>query len=133
VKSKTLIVIKPDCARNAIMFTETLALVSQCGLRVDKYHRTQRSESFWRIFYAEHSRNPDFPDFDGFVAWMASESLSFIVVEGDDVDAATLVRTKVVPVIRAKYKTSERMNGLHASDSSQSAGREIALTESPFH
>lgn len=127
MKSQSLIFIKPDCANKPEFIIELCWLISNLGLRMIAFGWRQKPEAFWREFYAEHATRPDFPDYDGFIKWLASTKLPFFIVEGEGPDVPALVRRQVVDVLRLNWQTSQRMNALHASDSTPSFKRERAL------
>jgi len=123
---RTLIIVKPDWAKNDDLISELFCLIKWHGLVVLFSKGAILERTFWSEFYADHVRTSYFEEM---VQWMSSSSSLFVVVEGER--AVGLVRWKIVgrngSGLRAKYQVSELKNVAHASDSESSAIREIEL------
>ncbi len=132
MRTRSVIVIKPDCAEKEGTLSDLISLIRDNSLCIVYLTKARRLEPFWRQFYLPHSKNPKFPDFEGFVRWMASVPLVFMVVEGNGNGVVSLVRRQILMPLREKYQTNERKNGFHASDSVESAEREMGLIYLPL-
>ena len=121
--------IKPDCAGKTEALSDLINLIRENGLVMLCNRRVRMPEPFWRQFYHPHSKDPKFPDFQGFVQWMASEQVVFVIVEGNSNNVVNLVRSRILAPLREKYKTNERQNGFHASSSCEAATKEVGLIQ----
>ena len=127
---RTLVLLKPDAVARRLV-GRILARFEEKGLWiVGMKHLTMTTELADR-HYAEHKEKPFFKDLCGF---MTSSPLVAVVLEGPD--AIVLVRkmvgaTKVLDAdpgtIRGDFALSTQQNLIHASDSPESAEREIAI------
>ena len=127
---RTLVLLKPDAVARRLV-GRILARFEEKGLWiVGVKHLTMTTELADR-HYAEHKEKPFFKDLCGF---MTSSPLVAVVLEGPD--AIVLVRkmvgaTKVLDAdpgtIRGDFALSTQQNLIHASDSPESAEREIAI------
>jgi nucleoside-diphosphate kinase len=130
VSERTLVLIKPDAVRRGLV-GEILARLERKGLRIDAMRLRTMDAALADDHYAEHVSKPFYPPLKEF---MTSGPLVALVVSGDEVIAA--VRTLAGPTdgrkapggtIRGDWSLSNRENLVHASDSVDSAKREIAL------
>ena len=92
-------------------------------------------EPFVKKFYAEHVTKPFFPDI---LQKMTSGPVVAFIVEGDNavvrlrkLVGATDPKKADAGTIRALFGVSAGENAIHASDSPESAKREIALFFAP--
>ncbi len=127
---RTLVLLKPDTVRRGLV-GEVLGRFEAKGLTiVAMEHRTIDGELADQ-HYAEHVERDFYPPLRAFAT---SGPLVSLVLEGDE--AIDVVRTlngatdgrKAAPgTIRGDLSLSNRENLVHASDSTESAEREIAL------
>ncbi len=130
MSERTLVLIKPDAVRRGLI-GEILTRFERKGLTVDALVlRTMDAELADR-HYAEHVAKPFYPPLKEF---MTSGPLIAAILSGDE--AIEVVRTLVgatdgrkaaAGTIRGDFSLSNKENLVHASDSTDSAKREIAL------
>ncbi len=127
---RTLVLIKPDAVRRGLV-GEVLGRFERKGLRVVAMdQRTVDGETADR-HYAEHVERDFYPPLREFVT---SGPLVAMVLEGDEaiavvrgLNGATDGRAAAAGTIRGDLSLSNRENLVHASDSPESAAREIAI------
>jgi nucleoside-diphosphate kinase len=127
---RTLVLLKPDAVRRGLV-GQILGRFEAKGLSlVELELRTITGEQA-DAHYAEHLDRDFYPPLRTFIT---SGPLVAVVVEGEE--AVPVVRTLIGPTdgrqapagtIRGDYSLSNRENLVHASDSPESADREIAL------
>jgi nucleoside-diphosphate kinase len=130
VTERTLVLIKPDAVRRGLI-GEVLARFERKGLTVVALdQRTIDGETADR-HYAEHVERDFYPPLRAFIT---SGPLVAMVLEGDQaiavirgINGATDGRVAAAGTIRGDLSLSNRENLVHASDSAESAGREIAI------
>ena len=122
--------IKPDAVRRGLI-GEVLARFERKGLIVVALdQRTIDGETADR-HYAEHVERDFYPPLRAFIT---SGPLVAMVLEGDQaiavirgINGATDGRVAAAGTIRGDLSLSNRENLVHASDSAESAAREIAI------
>ena len=122
--------IKPDAVRRGLI-GEVLARFERKGLTVVALdQRTIDGETADR-HYAEHVERDFYPPLRAFIT---SGPLVAMVLEGDQaisvirgINGATDGRVAAAGTIRGDLSLSNRENLVHASDSAESAAREIAI------
>ena len=122
--------IKPDAVRRGLI-GEVLARFERKGLTVVALdQRTIDGETADR-HYAEHVQRDFYPPLRAFIT---SGPLIAMVLEGDQaiavirgINGATDGRVAAAGTIRGDLSLSNRENLVHASDSAESAAREIAI------
>lgn len=127
---RTLVLVKPDAVRRGLV-GEVLTRFERKGLTLAALGlRTMDGETADR-HYAEHVERPFYPPLRAF---MTSGPLVAAVLAGDEAIAvvralvgATDGRAAAAGTIRGDLSLSNRENLVHASDSAESAEREIAL------
>ncbi|HVC72877.1 MAG TPA: nucleoside-diphosphate kinase [Mycobacteriales bacterium] len=127
---RTLVLIKPDAVRRGLI-GEVLARFERKGLTVVALdQRTIDGETADR-HYAEHVERDFYPPLRAFIT---SGPLVAMVLEGDQaiavirgINGATDGRVAAAGTIRGDLSLSNRENLVHASDSAESAAREIAI------
>jgi nucleoside-diphosphate kinase len=130
VTERTLVLIKPDAVRRGLI-GEVLGRFERKGLTVVALdQRTIDGETADR-HYAEHVERDFYPPLRAFIT---SGPLIAMVLEGDQaiavirgVNGATDGRVAAAGTIRGDLSLSNRENLVHASDSAESAAREIAI------
>ena len=130
VTERTLVLIKPDAVRRGLI-GEILARLERKGLAIDAMRLRTMDRALADRHYAEHVEKPFYPPLRDF---MLSGPLVSLVVSGDEAIAvvralvgATDGRKAAAGTIRGDLSLSNRENLVHASDSTDSAKREIAL------
>ena len=130
MSERTLVLIKPDAVRRGLT-GEIIGRLERKGLTVEAMTLRTMDVALADQHYAEHVERPYYPALRDF---MIGGPLVSLVVSGDE--AITVVRTligatdgrKAAPgSIRGDLSLSNRENLVHASDSADSAKREIAL------
>ncbi|GAA2625648.1 nucleoside-diphosphate kinase [Dactylosporangium fulvum] len=127
---RTLVLIKPDAVRRGLI-GEIVARLERKGLTIDAMTLRTMDVTLADQHYAEHVERDFYPPLREF---MTGGPLVSLIVSGDE--AVSVVRTligatdgrKAAPgSIRGDLSLSNRENLVHASDSPDSAKREIAL------
>ena len=127
---RTLVLLKPDCVQRRLMGAVINRFESK-GLNVIAMKMLQVTPELSKQHYAEHVEKPFY---GGLEAFITSAPIVAMVLEG--LEAITVVRDmlgatnglKAAPgTIRGDYSSSRQMNLVHASDSPESAEREIGL------
>jgi nucleoside-diphosphate kinase len=130
VSERTLVLIKPDAVRRGLV-GEIIARFERKGLAIDALVLRRMDADLADQHYAEHVDKPFYPPLKEF---MTSGDLVAAIVSGDQ--AITVVRGLVgvtdgraaaAGTIRGDFSLSNRENLVHASDSPESAEREIKL------
>ncbi|MGB2571834.1 nucleoside-diphosphate kinase [Micromonospora citrea] len=127
---RTLVLIKPDAVRRGLV-GEIISRFERKGLRIDAMQTRTLDGGFADQHYAEHVDKPFYPPLKAF---MTGGPLVALVLSGDQVIevvramiGATDGRKAAAGTIRGDLSLSNRENLVHASDSTDSAKREIAL------
>ena len=130
MKQRTFTMLKPDAVKRRLT-GEILTRFEKRGLKVIAAKTLMISDDLAKTHYGEHSDKPFFNDF---ISYITSGPVFAMVLEGDDV--ISLVRKMVgatnpkeadVGTIRGDYGIDTGRNIIHASDSEESAQREINL------
>jgi len=127
---RTLVLIKPDAVRRGLV-GEVLSRFERKGLVIEALTlRTMDAELADR-HYAEHLAKPFYPPLKEF---MTGGQLVALVLSGDravevvrTLTGATDGRAAAAGTVRGDLSLSNRENLVHASDSPESAKRELAL------
>lgn len=126
----TLVIIKPDVveAGNA---GKVLARYEEAGLTIEAMEFREITGEFADQHYAEHLERDFYPPLREFVT---SGPLIPLILSGEDaiarvraLNGATDPKKAEAGTIRADFGESGPRNAVHASDSPESAAREIAL------
>lgn len=127
---RTLVLIKPDAVRRGLVGT-ILARYEAKGLTLVTLELRQVDAAQADRHYAEHAEKPWYPPLREFIT---SGPLVALVLEGTAaIDVVRLANgatngVEAAPgTIRGDLSLSNRENLVHASDSEESAAREIAL------
>jgi len=127
---RTLVLIKPDAVRRGLV-GEILTRFERKGLRIDAMVSRTMDAELADAHYAEHVDKPFYPPLKDF---MTGGPLVALVLSGDQVIevvrglvGATDGRRAQAGTIRGDFSLSNRENLAHASDSTDSAKREINL------
>jgi len=130
VSERSLVLLKPDAVRRGLM-GEIITRFERKGLAITDLQMRQVSAEHADAHYAEHVEKGWYPSLRDFIT---GGPLVAVVVEGDE--AVTVVRglvgstdgRKATPgTIRGDFSLSGSENLVHASDSPESAARELAL------
>ena len=127
---KTLVLIKPD-AFGKNHTGEILKIYEAAGLKIVAAKVMQMDKKIAAIHYAEHVEKPFYPDL---VEFMTSAPLMALVLGGENaiervrkINGATNPAKAAEGTIRKLYAESVTKNAVHASDSPESAAREIKI------
>ncbi len=127
---KTLVLIKPD-AFGKNHTGDILKRYEDEGLKIVAAKVMQMDKKIAAIHYAEHVEKPFYPDL---VEFMTSAPLMALILGGDnaiskvrEINGATNPAKAAEGTIRKLYAESVTKNAVHASDSPESAAREIKI------
>jgi nucleoside-diphosphate kinase len=130
VTERTLVLLKPDAVRRGLV-GELIGRFERKGLVVDAMVLRTMDAPLADQHYAEHLDKAFYPPLKEF---MTNGSLVAMIVSGDQaievvrrLTGATDGRKADPGTIRGDFSLSNRENLVHASDSADSAKREIAL------
>ncbi len=131
---RSLVLLKPDCVERRLM-GQIIARFEAKGLNIVAMKMLRVTPELSKQHYAEHVSKPFYPSLEAFIT---SAPIVALAVEG--VEAIQLIRDmlgatngiKAAPgTIRGDFSSSRQMNLVHASDSPESATRELALYFKP--
>ena len=127
---RTLVLLKPDCVQRRLMGT-IIKRFEDKGLNIVAMKMIRVTPELSRHHYAEHVEKPFYPSLEEFitsapVVAMAIDGLEVISVVRDILGATSGLKA-AAGTIRGDYSSSRQMNLVHASDSEQSAARELEL------
>ena len=127
---RSLVLIKPDAVRRGLV-GEIISRFERKGLRIDAMETRTLTGDFADQHYAEHVDKPFYPPLKAF---MTGGPLVALVLSGDQAIevvrgmlGSTDGRKAAAGTIRGDFSLSNRENLVHASDSADSAKREIEL------
>ena len=130
MQEKTLVLIKPDAFEKQHT-GDIIAIYEKAGLKILAMKLMQMTPRVAQKHYAEHIGRPYYAELEEF---MTSAPLVAMVLAGDDAIARVReINGKTNPAeaaegtVRRLYAESVGKNAVHASDSSESAAREIAI------
>jgi nucleoside-diphosphate kinase len=130
VSERTLVLVKPDAVRRG-MVGEVLSRFERKGLGIVAMDLRSIDGELADRHYAEHLERDFYPPLRTFIT---SGPLVAMVLEGDQAIAvvraltgATDGRAAAAGTIRGDLSLSNRENLVHASDSPESAAREISI------
>lgn len=134
--SSTLVIAKPDAVERGLV-GEILARLERKGLTITAARFGVISTEVARAHYAEHADRPFYGDLISFITRSASLVLAVSVTTPDAGDDAFAVVRRLVGAtnpaqaepgtIRGDFGLSVTENLIHASDSNESAARELEL------
>lgn len=134
MSQRTLVLLKPDCLERRLAGT-VLARFERKGFRIIGMKLTSVTPEIAARHYAEHVLKPFYPNL---LKYITSDPIVAICLEGREV--VSVVRKMVGSTkghlaepgtIRGDFSISGQKNLVHASDSLESAEREIAIFFSP--
>lgn len=127
---KTFVMVKPDGVRRKIIW-EVLKRIEMKGLTIEKMLLTQPLRTKVKEHYQEHSEKEFYNELVDFIT---SGKIVLLEIEGEN--AIKIMRnlvgdtdpTRALPgTIRGDFANSKTKNIVHASDSKDSARRELNL------
>ncbi|PWB86184.1 nucleoside diphosphate kinase [Methanobrevibacter woesei] len=127
---KSFVMMKPDAVARRLM-GKILSRFEEKGLQIIGVKLMQIDEELAKTHYGEHA---DKPFFDDLVKYITSSPSLAMVIKGED--AISTIRKMVgatnpleadLGTIRGDYAMDTGRNIIHASDSPESAEREISL------
>jgi nucleoside-diphosphate kinase len=127
---RTLILCKPDCVQRRLV-GRVLGRFEDKGLNIIAMKMLHVTPELAREHYAEHVDKPFYPELEGFIT---GAPVVAAVIEG--LEAIRVVREMLgatnglkaaAGTIRGDFSSSQQKNLAHASDSAESAEREIGL------
>ncbi len=127
---KSFVMMKPDTVQRRLM-GKVLSRFEEKGLQIVAVKMMHISEDLAKEHYGEHSERPFFNDL---VEYITSSAVLAMVIQGDD--CISLIRKMVgatnpneadLGTIRGDFALDTGRNIIHASDSPDSAKREISL------
>ncbi len=131
---QTLVLLKPDCMERRLA-GRIIARIEDKGLLIVALKLMRVTPELARRHYAEHLGKGFYPGLETFIT---SGPLVAMVVEGPEAIAvirklagATNGRNAEPGTIRGDFSSSRQMNLVHASDSPESAEREIGIFFEP--
>lgn len=130
MSQRTLVLLKPDAVRRGLV-GEVLGRYEAKGLTIVAMEHRAIDAAQADAHYAEHVEQPWYPPLRDFAT---SGPLVALVLEGDEAIAVVRAlngptdgRAAAPGTVRGDLSLSNRENLVHASDSEESAAREIAL------
>lgn len=127
---QTLVLIKPDAVERNLI-GKILSEYERNGLKIVEMKLLNATTEIAKKHYAEHIEKPFFNDL---VEYITSGPLVALILEGEDairrvraLNGATNPTDASDNTIRALYGISLSNNTVHASDSPESAVKEIAI------
>ena len=127
---RTLVLLKPDCVQRRLMGT-IIKRFEDKGLNIVAMKMIRVTPELSRQHYAEHVEKPFYPSLEEFitsapVVAMAIDGLDVISVVREMLGATSGLKASA-GTIRGDYSSSRQMNLVHASDSEESATRDLEL------
>ncbi|TWU48833.1 Nucleoside diphosphate kinase [Rubripirellula tenax] len=127
---RTLVLLKPDCVQRGLM-GKIISRFEEKGLSVVAMKMLQVTPEMSREHYAEHVAKPFYPSLEEFitsapVVAMAIDGLDVISVVREMLGATNGLKA-ASGTIRGDFSSSRQMNLVHASDSPESAARELKI------
>ena len=127
---RTFVMFKPDCMERGL-FGRIFSRFEEKGLRLSALKMLRITPELAKQHYAEHVQKPFYPGLEDFITASPVVAAIFsgpeVVRVVRDMLGATSGLKAAAGTIRGDYSSSRQMNLVHASDSPESAAREIAL------
>ncbi|MDR2763156.1 MAG: nucleoside-diphosphate kinase [Planctomycetaceae bacterium] len=127
---QTLVILKPDAISRRLC-GEIVGRFERKGLRIVKMRMFEITPELSKVHYADHIDKPFYPELEEYIT---SGSVVAIILEGEE--SISVVRKMIgatngieaeLGTIRGDFSMSKRQNLVHASDSKESAKREIEI------
>lgn len=127
---KTLVLIKPDAVeRNYV--GKILGLYEENGLKIVDLKMLTATEELAKKHYAEHVEKPFFPEL---LTYITRSPIVALILEGEnaiakvrEINGSTDPKEAAEGTVRNLYAVSKSENSVHASDSAESAEREMTI------
>jgi nucleoside-diphosphate kinase len=131
---RTLVLLKPDCVKRCLM-GRVLARFEDKGLKFVAMKLMRVTPELAKRHYAEHVHKVWYPELEAFITGgpivaMAVEGPEVIRVVREMVGATNGLKA-TAGTIRGDFSSDQQMNLVHASDSPESAERELAIFFTP--
>ncbi len=127
---RSLVLLKPDCVERRLM-GQIISRFENKGLSIVAMKMLRVTPELSQKHYAEHVSKPFYKSLEEFIT---SAPVVAMAIEGPDVIrviremlGATNGLNAAPGTIRGEFSSSRQMNLVHASDSSESAERELNL------
>lgn len=127
---RSLVLLKPDCVERRLM-GQIITRFENKGLTIVAMKMLRVTPELSQKHYAEHVSKPFYKSLEEFIT---SAPVVAMAVEGPDVIriiremlGATNGMNAAPGTIRGEFSSSRQMNLVHASDSPESAARELSL------
>ncbi|HHZ02452.1 MAG TPA: nucleoside-diphosphate kinase [Tissierellia bacterium] len=127
---KTLVLIKPDAIERKLM-GEIISIYENNNLNITEIKLLKPSVTIAEEHYYEHRDKPFFREL---IDYITRGKVCALIIEGEGVietvrriNGATDPKKAAANTIRGKYALSKEENCVHASDSRESAEREIKI------
>ncbi len=127
---KTLVLIKPDAMERKLM-GEIISVYERSNLNIIALKMLRSSIKIAEEHYYEHKEKPFFKDL---IDYLTRSKVCALIIEGDNaveevrrLNGSTDPKDAKPISIRGKYALSKSENSVHASDSLESAEREIKI------
>jgi nucleoside-diphosphate kinase len=127
---RSLVLLKPDCVERRLI-GQIIARFESKGLNIVALKMLRVTPDLSKQHYAEHVSKPFYKSLEDFIT---SAPIVALAIEG--LDAIRVIRDMLGATnglnaapgtIRGDYSSSRQMNLVHASDSPESAARELEL------
>jgi nucleoside-diphosphate kinase len=127
---RAMVIIKPDAMERKLM-GEIISIYEKKGLHISAAKIVKPSRDLAESHYGEHRDKPFFAEV---VRYITRGEVCALIIEGGNavsivrrINGATDPITAEAGSIRGRYGVSKTENSVHASDSAESAEREIKL------
>jgi nucleoside-diphosphate kinase len=127
---RTFAMLKPGVLQRGLV-GEVIGRIERKGLKIVALKMMRIPKTLAETHYGEHVERPFFPDLIGYIT---SAPVVAMVIEGEEaigrlrmLCGATKVEQALPGTIRGDLATQTQMNIIHASDSPESAEREVGL------
>ncbi len=127
---RTLVLIKPDAMERKLM-GEIISVYEKSSLHISAMKIIKATIEIAEEHYAEHREKPFFREL---IDYITRNDVCALIIEGDNaveevrkLNGATDPENAELSSIRGRYALSKSENSVHASDSAESAQREIKI------
>jgi len=127
---RTLVLIKPDAMERKLM-GEIISIYEKKGFHISALKIVKPTKEMAEAHYAEHKGKPFY---ERLVNFITKGEVCALVIEGENIiEAVRKINGATDPLdaepgtIRGRYALSKSENAVHASDSIESAEREIKI------
>ncbi|MCY6369134.1 nucleoside-diphosphate kinase [Clostridium ganghwense] len=127
---KTLVLIKPDAVERNIV-GEILTFYEKQNLKITALKMLKATEDMAHLHYKIHEDKPFFKDL---IAYITRSPLCALILEGDNaIEKVRKINGNTDPskaeqnTIRGTFAVSKTENSVHASDSTETAQKEISI------